>query len=330
MNRRTIFAVALSAALACLLAPITVACTGFAVYSDKPLYGMNFDYPPNEIRFSIEEHDTGAVFLGEFWMGEFWARTVGMNEQGLFASNQMVSPARATANASAGDELYVWNAFYDGLCTAESVDGVLDWIGERRLVQYPDLWLHNLYADPSGNAAIVEAGAGGNVITSIEGRFLVMTNFHNGDFRGLDLRDVFGDGAERYRIATRSIAENIEAFDVDHAFEALRGASTATGSFVTRYSLVFDPAALEVYIALERDYEHLWKASLMDRTIETYRGFDQHHVLALDETGVSGPTLQSYASASTPAVETSGPRWSLLALIVAGLLGVGLWLVLKR
>jgi len=40
-----------------------LACTSFAVYSSKTVYGMNFDYPPNEIRFSIEEHEAGAVFI---------------------------------------------------------------------------------------------------------------------------------------------------------------------------------------------------------------------------------------------------------------------------
>jgi len=330
MKRRIAVAVMVTAALVGMLAHSTAACTGFAVYSGRTLYGMNFDYPPNEIRFSIEDHETGAVFLGEFRMGEFWARTVGMNERGLFASDQMVSPARATTDSPTGDEIYVWDAFYDGLRTAESVDGVLDWIGERRLVQYPDLWLHNLYADPSGNAAIVEAGVEGNVITPIEGPFLVMTNFHNGDFRGLDLRDIVGDGAERYRVATRSIAENLVGFDLDDAFETLRLASTATGSFKTRYSLVLDPEALEIYVALERDYERIWKVSLIDRTIETHRGFDRHHVLTLDSAGITGPELLAYAVEETIAVESGGFRLSLMAMLLAGLVGVGLWLVLKR
>ena len=70
-----------------------LACTSFAVYSGKPLYGMNSEYPPSEPRFSLEEHKAGCVFIGSFWMGDHYGRAVGMNDQGLFASCQMVFPA---------------------------------------------------------------------------------------------------------------------------------------------------------------------------------------------------------------------------------------------
>ena len=336
MKRHGITAAVLAVALAGLIAHVGAACTGFAVYSGRTLYGANFDYPPNEIRFSIEEHETGAVFLGSFLMDNYYAYTVGMNEHGLFSSDQMVSPPRATVDEPAEDEMFIWNAFYDGLRECESVDEVVTWIGDRRLVQYQSFQLHNLYADPTGNAMVVECGATGNVITEIEGPFIVMTNFHNGDFRGLPLDDIAGDGAERYRVAYRYIEQNVAAFDVEHGLEVLRRVSMATGSFKTRYSVVFDPQALEIYVALERDYEHIWKVSLTDQTIETYRGFDDHHVLPLDESGITGPTLQAYAplplEPEPPVVveEAARPRWPLLALIGAGILGAVLLLLLKR
>ncbi len=333
MKQRGIATAALAAALVGAIAHAGVACTGFAVYSGTILYGMNFDYPPNEIRFSIEEHETGALFVGSFWMEEHYGRTVGMNEHGLFASDQMVSSARAMADEPADGELFIWNAFYDGLRECKTVDGVLSWIGDRRLVQYRSLQLHNLYADPSGNAAVVESGEAGNVITEINGPFLVMTNFHNGDFRGLDLRDIAGDGAERYRVAYRYIEENLAEFDVDQAFEVFRRTSMSTGDFMTRYSLVFDPTALEVYIALERDYDHIWKVSLVDRTIETYRGFDEQVALPLGEDGITGPTLRAYADVAPgppPDQEGATVRWPLLALIAGGILGVVLLIALKH
>jgi hypothetical protein len=330
MRRHVITAAVLGIALAGLVAHAGAACTGFAVYSSKALFGMNFDYPPNEIRFSIEEHETGAVFLGSFLMDDFYAHTVGMNEHGLFSSDQMVSPPRAVVDAPAEHEVFIWNAFYDGLRECESVDEVLAWIGDRRLVQYPAPQLHNLYADPTGNAMVVECGVSENVITPIEAPFLVMTNFHNGDFRGLPLSDIAGDGAERYRVAHRYIEQNLAAFDVDHGFEVLRRTSMSTGDFKTRYSLVCDPAALEIYIALERDYDRIWKVSLTARTIETYRGFDEHHVFPLDETGITGPSLQRIAGVEPTPDEQVAPavRLPLMALILGGILGVALLLLL--
>ena len=333
MRRHGIAAV-LAIALAGAIANVGVACTGFAVYSGEPLYGMNFDYPPNEVRFSIEEHETGLLFLGSFLFGEYYVSTVGMNEHGLFAADQMVFPSRATVDEPSDDELFIWDAFYGGVRDCKSVDEVLTWIGARRVVQYQSLQLHNLYADSSGRAAVVECGAAGNVITEIEGPSLVMTNFHNGDFRGLPPRDVAGVGAERYRVATRYIGDNLVGFDVDHGLELLRRTSISTGDFKTRYSVVFDPEALEVYIAVERDYDCIWKASLIERTIETYRGFDEYHAFPLDETGIAGETLRGYAPTvpEVPVVaqEPSGPGWLLLALIGAGLLGGVLLLLSKR
>jgi hypothetical protein len=324
--------VMLAVALVGVIAHVGAGCTGFAAYSGRTLYGMNFDYPPNEILFSIEEHEAGALFVGSFLMGEYYAHTVGMNEHGLFASDQMVSPARATVDEPAENELFIWDAFYDGLRECESVDEVLTWIGDRRVVQYQSLQLHNLYADPTGEAVVVECGAAQSVITEIDGPFIVMTNFHCGDFVGLDLNDIAGDGAERCRVAHRYIEENLEAFDVDHGFEVLRRTAMSTGDFKTRYSLVLDPEALEIYIAIERDYDHIWKVSLADRTIETHRGFDEHHVFPLDETGITGPSLQRVAGIGEPPAEQEGPavRLPLIALIAGGVLGIALWLVLRR
>jgi hypothetical protein len=300
------------------------ACTSFAVYSSKTLYGMNFDYPPNEIRFSIEEHEGGAVFIGSFWMGDHYGRTVGMNEHGLFSSDQMVFPLRAGVENPAEDEMYIWNAFYSALQECTTVDEVVDWIGEKRLVQYPTLPLHNLYADPDGNAMVVEAGVAANVITEITGSFLTMTNFHNGDFEGTDRGDIRGDGAERYRTAYAYIDEHIEDFNIDHAFEALRQTAQTSGDFKTRYSLVFDPKARQIYIALERDYDHIWKASLDARTIETFAGFTQDKILPLDDEGVVGPVLQAFANDETDR------GWSSSLLILGGILAIVAIMLLLR
>jgi hypothetical protein len=311
---RILFAVCLL--LASVVELHGLACTSFAVYSEKTLYGMNFDYPPNEIRFSIEEHEVGPVFIGSFWMGEHYGRTVGMNGHGLFASDQMVFPLRAGGEEVGEDETYVWEAFYSGLRECTTVDEVMAWIGERRLVQYPTLPLHNLYADPGGDAMVVEAGEDGNVVTEIDGPFLVMTNFHNGDFKGVGRDEIRGDGADRYRAATMYIEEHLKAFDIDHAFEALRQTAQGLGDFKTRYSLVFDPEAREIYIALERDYDHIWKVSLNKRTIEMYAGFDEDTILVLDEAGITGPTLQSYAAVEQPRT------WIMPFVIFGGLLAI--------
>ena len=308
-------------------------CTCFCFYDTQPLYGMNFDYPESEIRFSIETGAEGLVFFGSVFIDGHYGRTVGMNAQGLFASDQMVSPLRNPADEEAPGEIYVWRAFYEALTDCATVNEVRERLADQRLVSYPELALHDFFADPSSDAFVIEAGNTGNVATPIDGQFLVMTNFHNGDFRGDPPAAVRGDGADRYRIACAALASALRrpaSFDVAAAFELLHRASTSSGTYKTRYSLVLDPRALVVYIALERDMDHLWRVSLRDQTIETYQGFSRYARLPLDATGVVGSLLTAYAEDDPPAAPTSQPvsAWPrvlfgtlLLAMFLFAILG---------
>ena len=312
-----IFAVVLGSAIC-----VVSACTSFAVYSGKTLYGMNFDYPPCEVRFVLEEDKAGLVFIGSFWMEDHYGRTVGMNDRGLFASCQMVSPSQAVAEEPKSDELHVWNAFYEGVQSCSCVGGVNEYIADKRLVQYPALPLHNLYADIEGSAVVVEPGEDGNVVTTSDKPFMVMTNFPNGDFQGVDYREVSGDGAQRYRIAYAAIEQHFDDFDLDDAFKVLEQTVQFTGGYPTLYSLVFDPVAREVYITVERDFDHIWIASFDKRTIESFRGFDEPISLPLGSEGILASKLQGYALTRT----RSG--WWAPTLAVAALLAIGLGLAL--
>jgi len=299
-------------------------CTCFCFYGPHPLYGMNFDYPESQIRFSIEASPAGLVFFGSVFIDGHYGRTVGMNEHGLFASDQMVSPLRCPAEAEGPGEIYVWRAFYESLTSCSSVEEVGHRLDGKRLVAYPQLPLHNFFADRAGNAVILEAGEAGNVVTPVDGPFGVMTNFHNGDFTGVDPQAVHGDGADRYRIAYAALASaevDPQAFDAAAAFELLRRAATSTGSYQTRYSLVLDPETLTVYIALERDMDRVWRVSLLDQTIETHQGFSRGTILPLDAEGVTAAELHARASDDAAASRTPQAlsTW-LLVLLGAGLL----------
>ena len=209
---------------------------------------------------------------------------------------------------------------------------VIAMVGDQRLVSYPELALHNFYADPSGNAVIMEAGETANVLTQIDGPFMVMTNFQNGDFQDAAPSDLYGDGAGRYRTAHAAISSYLDSsdtFDVEQAFDVLQRAATPTGTYKTRYSLVLDPESLEIHIALERDYDHIWKVSLVDRTIETYAGFAQNTVLPLGDDGITGPTLQVYAtSAMSDSVQVDDRTPALPLVEWSGIIALALILCL--
>ena len=298
------------------------ACTSFAVYSDETFYGMNFDYPDTEIRFTINPSGDRKVFQMEFSQGDDWAATVGMNNAGLFSSCQMLYPEAPAATSPRSDDLYPWQVYDEALLNFESVEEVTEFISDKRVVHW-SVTLHDLFADTRGDAMVVEAGDEENVITRIENDFIVMTNFPNGDFAGQSYENVEGAGAERYKIAYENISDHVAAFDVDRGLETLEKAVMSGETASTQSSMVFDPGKGKVYIALKGDFSKIWKVSIADETIETSSGFGKARKIELDAAGVLASDLEK-ASHGTP--------WGYIIVIgfVVVLVGGGCFLVIKK
>jgi len=297
------------------------ACTSFAVYSDETLYGMNFDYPDVEVRFTINTVGDLRVFQMEFEQEDGWAPTVGMNSAGLFASCQMLFPEVEGAITTAGDELFTWQLYRSALhdfVTAEDVDRYLS---DKRVVHW-SVTLHDLIADPHGDAMVVEPGDGENVITRIDGDFIVMANFPNGDFVGQSYENVSGVGAKRYKVAYEHIQNHKDAFDVDQALETLEKA-VSTGDWPTLCSMVFYPEQGEVFIALASDFSRIWRLSLEDQTIEPYRGLARVRGVQVDASGVVASELEA-------AADSGGGYWIYVAVVAVVLAGGACLLTIKK
>jgi hypothetical protein len=282
------------------------ACTSFAVYAGETLYGMNFDYPDVECRFTIRPSGDMNVFQMEFLQGNDYSATVGMNSAGLFSSCQMLFPEVPETRSPGPDEVYPWQVYRQALFDAERVEEVAEFISDRRVVHW-SVTLHDLFADVHGNAMVVEAGDGENVVTRIEDDFIVMTNFPNGDFAGQGYERVEGVGAERYKAAYENISAHMGTFDVARAFETLEKA-VSSGDYPTQVSMVFAPETGTVYVALKQDFGRIWKVSIADETIETYSGFDTTMEAELGSSGVLASDLER---------ASHGIRWGYL--ILAGL-----------
>jgi hypothetical protein len=186
-------------------------------------------------------------------------------------------------------EVYPWQLYQRALFEFERVKEVAGYISDKQVVHWR-IGLHDFFADVHGDAMVVEAGDGENVITRIEGDFLVMTNFPNGEFAGDSYKNVRGAGADRYRIAYETIADHIATFDVDRGLETLQNA-VSSGEYATQTSMVFAPERGEVYIALKQDFDRIWRVSILDGTIETYAGFDNSRKMNLNQVGVSASSL---------------------------------------
>lgn len=279
--------------IVCLLAlaageSVCVACTGLAVYSERPVYGMNFDYSPDvPVRLLIDDAYGVRTFHMAFVTGpRRMPRTVGMNEHGLFVSTQELHPMVKAGPPGDGQQC-PGGLYHQALREFSSVTEVEGHLQTTRVVDCYDLTLHLLLADPEGRAIVVEPGVGGHEITEVSDGRLVMTNFANCRFAGADRDSIYGVGAERYRTAHDLIEERFDGFDVDDAMDVL----AAAASEWTRTSMVFDPLAGEVFVALEGDFSRIFRVSIEEATVETHTGFDEHESWKLGRFGVSTAVL---------------------------------------
>lgn len=295
-----------------------MACTSFAVYSQEPIYGMNFDwFYDTELKFLVlNESRYGDNF-------EFFSLVFDIEgndgyslvmSNGLFFSLQEQRPAEAgidNFNELAEDEIVISQVVSEAvikqlLVPDLDVPGVIENIQGRKFVQLTYEGCHILAADPQGNAAILEVGKEENEILPIAGDFIVMTNFPNSLFKGLPYNLVYGTGADRYIKAYEYIDQHLDNFDIDHAFEALKH----TTQDFTLCSLVCDPLRNNIYFALNRDFEKIWKISLKEKTIETWQGFEKEVKLPIPEEGITAEDLLAIDTSSKTA-DRSGLYWKI-------------------
>ena len=281
--RRTLRSALVALAVATVVTSASSACTSFAVYGDAPLYGMNFDYDTSlEARLLFDASGPASSFQVAFVSDGHVTRVSGLNDRGLFASQQYVFPRAAEAEWPDGDELCPWTLYNLALAEFETVAEVTGHLNGSTMTHCPGATLHLLFADSSGGAVVVEAGDGDEASTLLEGSFVVMTNFPNASIDTSDPRAADGVGADRYLVAYDYIAERVDAFDVADGLEVLRRTSWEQ----TRTSTVFDPVALVAYVALEGDFDRILRVDVAEGTVTTHEGFPAPREWTLGPRGV--------------------------------------------
>jgi len=142
-----------------------------------------------------------------------------------------------------------------------------------KLVNSSYISLHTLYADARANAFVAEPTDGATGVTPLDGDFIVMTNFPVFELVNRNGKGSEGVGADRYRTAYSMLNKAKDDFDVLDAFKIL-SAARMTDEFSTQCSLVFDPVEGEIYFAMKRNYEQIWKASILTGSIESWTGLE--------------------------------------------------------
>lgn len=284
-----------SAAVLCVIASLFIlshplyACSSFAVYAERPIYGMNFDYDNCPMKFLISETDGIKTFHLAFQRpikgNMIWVRTAGMNDKGLFASCQEELPYTVNPPHPKDGEIYI-HQLYTQLDSYGKTEEVLNICSMKKLVQHEAVSVHNLFADKYGNAVVTEATANGNRLMKINGGFIVMTNFPNRSIEGESYKKAKGTGDERYIMAHEFIQEHKDEFDINYGMTVLEKIRMTQPTIKTSCSMVFDPQNNAIYIAVKQNYHKIFKVSLNNSTIETLRGFGKYQKTSLDSEGI--------------------------------------------
>jgi hypothetical protein len=298
MGKKRIMKVCLSAVILLILGSGSLfACTGFAVYSDRIFYGMNFDYDPSrELKFCVNTIGDSKVFFMQLeWERDYFVPIVAMNTKGFFGNVQMVFPEVPRRVSSGPGDIGI-TELLDAATTLGSCQDVIDILNGHEVVM-GTVSLHSLYADAYGDAMVVEVGPDDTTITRIDGDFIVMTNFPLFQFAGEPFDTVYGAGGDRYKTAYRYLMKNAKTFELEDGFTLLKSVVNYSTNAPTRCSMIFDPGSNEVYIALEGNFDKVWGISLENETVETFRGFDEHITMDIGE-GVLASELELLESES--------------------------------
>lgn len=301
---------------------VASACTSFAVYSQQPIYGMNFDWSPINMYFSLTKEAEAGDNCASFSFTREDRKTgqvlAAAMKNGILLVTHQQSPKNSvtrTDDTIAEGEAFIAEIIPLALSILSTqpetgTEQLLIELAKKRFVHSrKDSGVHCLIAGPEGEAAILEVGKKANKVLTKTGDFIVMSNFAHAPFKGKDYTKVMGPGANRYIAAHEYIEENLEGFGVEQAFETLRH----TAQTLTLCSLVFAPMEGNIYLALNRDFDKIWRISLTESTIETYRGFSSVTTIPIPPQGISAKTLTNI---------DRGNAWQtwLVSLIVGGIL----------
>jgi len=283
------------AALLMMVSTLAGACTGFAVYADEAWYGMNFDYPPDfPLRFDTGSNGVGNGLISMSFYREMWMPTVGMNGNGIFATLQYQCPMSEGVDIPDQGEIFIHQLYMLALGYCSSLSAVEGFIDSLDLVNLPDLTLHTLIADPTGEALIAESGDVADRISRIDGDWLVLTNFRNADFTETRPENIEGVGAERYRRALDYIGDHHEDFGLNDALAVLETAVETDEIWSTKASMVYRPSEMALYFCIDSDFGHVWKISMDDHVIETYSGFEEQRSQDIQEDGITSDELRTW------------------------------------
>lgn len=235
---------------------------------------MNFDTDDIDLKLKVKRYNDMNLFYFSALVDNKYRDIAGFNSEGLFICTQAVEYSPGFKSSCGENDWFAFDILDEALKETRKASEFFKILNKRvisypRNPLYPDLGLHTMITDKTGDALILEEGNATNIVSRIQDDFIIMTNFANGDFKEANYNEVYGIGADRYICAHELIQNNIHSFGINEAFDVLCKTSQAN----TLCSIVYEPINNEIYISFKKDLSKKWKISIIEKTIQSLDGF---------------------------------------------------------
>jgi len=256
-------------------------CTSFVKFTDKTYIGMNFDISDRPIQFKMAYRQALLISQDD---GTGFKASFGINRAGAFMNLQLVDSIPSAVYKRSSSNIHIFKIFEAVLNNQVTPDTLSVMIGEKHLVNVPNLSVHSLITGPGRGACIIEPGRTRQPITRGDHDFLTLTNFPLADENGALTGVVRGDGAERYQACSAHLSGS--SFSVEQGFAALASAAQTAGDWPTQISMIAVPEDERVYFSLKQMFNRRLAFSFADRAICTDRGYAREKQTAISPNGV--------------------------------------------
>ena len=138
-------------------------CTSFAVYHQKKaVYGMNFDTDEIDLKLIVNRYHDKNLFYFSALLENKYRDIAGMNSEGLFICTQAVEYGQGFQSGCDENDWYAFDILDEVLKKTGKASEFFEVLNKRvisypRNPLYPDLGLHTMIADKTGDAFILEA-----------------------------------------------------------------------------------------------------------------------------------------------------------------------------
>lgn len=223
-------------------------CTSF-VNKEKNIIGMNFDN--NGMKYSIKKNDSSFVI-----MVNFDGRNVpsfGVTNDGVFINSQFTKENEEGKYKRTKNAVHMTRLVSEILSKKIESDEIETILGDKEVVNVPNMSCHSMLVDSEENVWIVEPGRPIQKHPHTDSSPVALTNFSLYDYKTKN--EVNGDGIERYNDIKELLKDT--TFSNPQEYFGLLKKVVQNGTWKTDFSLVYSKDENKVYYCENQEFDNI-------------------------------------------------------------------------